>query len=260
MLPLRSDLNHVRAVVFDLDGVLYQEGAPIEGAVHTVEALREADVPFRFLTNTTSKSRGEVLEKLRGFGFPAEAEWIYSPPAAAGDLLREQEASAYLLVQDRALPDFADVRRDEEAPDYVVMGDLGDGWTFKKLNRAFRFIQQGAGLIALGMTRYWQSDGGLQLDVGPFVAALEYATGCKALVLGKPAQAFFDRIADGLALPPEQIALVGDDIRTDVGAAMAAGFFGIQVRTGKFRPGDLDGDVTPDLVLDSVRDLLSAGR
>ena len=154
------------------------------------------------------------------------------------------------------MADFADVRRDEEAPDYVVMGDLGEGWTFKKLNRAFRAIQQGAGLIALGMTRYWQSGGGLQLDVGPFVAALEYATGRDALVLGKPARAFFERIAADLGLPPNQIALVGDDVRTDVGAAMEAGFFGVQVRTGKFRDGDLDRDVTPDLVLDSVADVL----
>ena len=259
MPPLRAELADCRAVVFDLDGVLYQEDALISGTVQTVRALRKADVPFRFLTNTTSKSRAEVLDKLREFGFPAQAEWIYSPPATAGDLLREQQASAYLLVQDRALPDFADVRRDDRAPDYVVMGDLGDGWTFKKLNQAFQFIQQGAGLIALGMTRYWQSGGGLLLDVGPFVAALEYATGQKALVLGKPAPAFFERIARGLSLPPEQIALVGDDIRTDVGAAMEAGFLGIQVRTGKFRPSDLGGDVTPDLVLDSVADLLASG-
>ena len=255
---LRAELADCRAVTFDLDGVLYQEEAPIPGAVETVRALHQMDVPFRFLTNTTSKSRGDVLDKLREFGFPAQAEWIYSPPATAGDLLREQKASAYLLVQDRALPDFADVRRDDKAPDYVVMGDLGDGWTFKKLNRAFQFIQQGAGLIALGMTRYWQSDGGLLLDVGPFVAALEYATGAEALVLGKPAPAFFERIAHHLSLPPAQIALVGDDIRTDVGAAMEAGFFGVQVRTGKFRPSDLDGDITPDLVLDSVTDLLAS--
>ena len=221
-----------------------------------MSALRRADVPFRFLTNTTSKGRGEVLAKLRRFGFPAEAGWIHSPPAAAGDLLRERGASAYLLVQDRALADFTDVRRDEEAPDYVVLGDLGDGWTFKKLNRAFRCIQGGAGLIALGMTRYWQSDGDLRLDVGPFVAALEYATGQEALVLGKPAKAFFERIADDLGFSPDQIALVGDDIQTDVGAAMEAGFFGVQVRTGKFRPTDLDKGITPDLVLDSVAGLL----
>lgn len=260
MLPLRSELDHLRAVVFDLDGVLYQEGAPVEGAVQTVEALQEADVPLRFLTNTTSKSRGQVLEKLQGFGFPARAAWIYSPPAAAGALLRARGASAYLLVQDRALADFKGVERDETAPDYVVVGDLGEAWTFEQLNRAFQLVQQGAGLIALGRTRYWQTEHGLQLDAGPFVAALEYATGQDALVLGKPAKTFFEHIAGDLGLPPEKIALVGDDIHTDVGAAMKAGFFGIQVRTGKFRPSDLEGDVTPDLVLDSVRDLLSVGR
>ena len=250
-------LQRARAIVFDLDGTLYQEGAPINGAVDTVRTFRDEGYPLRFLTNTTSKSRADVHEKLRGFGFPVEIEEIQSPPVAAGAFLRERDASAHLLVQEAALPDFEDVSRSDDAPDYVVIGDLGAGWTFERLNRAFRLLHGGARLIGLGRTRFWQAEGGLQLDAGPFITALEYATGEEALVLGKPDPAFFEAILEDLGLPAEEVALAGDDVETDVGAAMKAGLIGVQVCTGKFRDGDLErSDAAPDRVVDSVADLI----
>jgi HAD superfamily hydrolase (TIGR01458 family) len=250
-------LQRARALVFDLDGTLYQEGTPIDGAVDTVRTFRDEGYPLRFLTNTTSKSRADVHEKLRGFGFPVEIEEIQSPPAAAGAFLRERDASAHLLVQEAALPDFEGVSRSDDAPDYVVVGDLGAGWTFERLNRAFRLLHGGARLIGLGRTRFWQAEGGLQLDAGPFITALEYATGEEALVLGKPDPAFFEAILEDLGLPAEEVALAGDDVETDVGAAMKAGLIGVQVRTGKFRDGDLErSDAAPDRVVDSVADLI----
>ena len=258
MATLHGELAHLRAFVFDLDGTLYQEGASIDGVLEMIKALSEDGRPLRFLTNTTSKSRRRVHEKLEQFGFPIEEDQVYSPPTAAGRFLREHEASAFLLVQDGALPDFEGVPHDDEAPDYVVVGDMGTGWTFDKLNHAFQLIQNGAGLIGLGRTRYWHTDEGLQLDAGPFVAALEYATGRDALVLGKPDPAFFDSILEDLHVPAEQVALIGDDVETDVKAAMRAGFYGVLVRTGKFREQDLQGNGGPDLVLNSAAEVLDA--
>ena len=253
---LQPELEHLSAFVFDLDGTLYQEGRPIEGALQTVQALEEDGRKLRFLTNTTSKSRRLVYEKLNRFGFSVEEDQIYSPPVAAGQYLRERQASAHLLVQEAALPDFEGVPRDDTRPDYVVVGDLGAAWTFEKLNRAFRLVQeQEAGLIGLGRTRFWHAASGLQLDAGPFVAALEYAAGRDALILGKPAPDFFDAILDDLHVPAEQVALIGDDIKTDVEAAMKTGFYGVLVRTGKFRREDLEHSEGPDLVLGSVTDV-----
>lgn len=255
---LPPPLSHVRAFVFDLDGTLYADGTPIDGAAEAVRTLRENGIPVRFLTNTTSQSRQAVTEKLQDLGFGAEAGEVYSPGAVAGAFLRERQATAHLLVLDAALPDFHGVRRDEESPDYVVVGDLGGGWTFDRLNRAFRLVREaGARLIGLGRTRYWQTPGGLQLDAGPFITALEYATGADALILGKPSPDYFRAVLDDLGTAPEHTALVGDDVETDVGAAIQAGFVGVQVRTGKFREGDLDGDAKPDLVVDSVAGVLA---
>jgi phospholysine phosphohistidine inorganic pyrophosphate phosphatase len=106
----------------------------------------------------------------------------------------------------------------------------------------------------------WVASDGLRLDAGPFVRALEYATGKQALVLGKPAPAFFRLAMDDLGLSPRRMAMVGDDIEVDVGGAQRAGMRGILVRTGKFQPGDLNGSVTPDLVIDSIADLMPRVR
>lgn len=140
---------------------------------------------------------------------------------------------------------------------YVVIGDLGEAWDFRGLNRAFRLLHHNSDtqLIALGMTRYWQSPNGLSLDVAPFVAALEHATGRRAIVLGKPAAAFFHTAAAQLGLPAASVMMIGDDIHADVAGAQAAGLHGALVKTGKFRDADLRTGVTPDVILDSVADL-----
>lgn len=257
MAGLHPDLTHVRGFLLDLDGTLYQSGEPLPGAVATVRALERDGVPVRFVTNTTSKCRAAVAEKLAAMGFPASQDSIFSPPHAAGAMLRARGASAHLLAPDATRPDFDGIPQDDVHPDAVVIGDLGAGWTFERLNRAFRLVRGGADLVALGRTRYWQTDAGLQLDVGPFAAALEYATGKEATVIGKPEPQFFRDAVAELGLEPQTVALVGDDAETDVRAAQRAGLTGVLVRTGKFREADSEGEPPIDLVIDSVADLLS---
>lgn len=255
---LVSELDGVRAIVFDVDGVLCERDLPIGGAADTISRIGAAGIPFRLLTNNTSKSRWLLAKNLRAAGFPLAAEQIFAPPHAAGEYLRAKNASAFLLVQDGAIEDFAGVDQQDAEADCVVVGDLGDAWTFGILNRAFRILHRGnAELIGLGRTRYWEAPTGLQLDAGPFVAALEYAAGIEALVFGKPEPAIFEAVIRDLGLPAGDIAMIGDDIQSDVAAAMGVGMRGVLVRTGKFRETDLDRGIGPDLVIDSVADLIA---
>ncbi|MCS7251711.1 MAG: TIGR01458 family HAD-type hydrolase [Anaerolineae bacterium] len=253
---MRSRREDITAVLLDLDGTLYTAVGAIPGAVEAVRALRMMGLAVRFVTNTTTRSRRALADRLQRMGFTATPEEIYSPPWAAGRFLRQRQARAYLLIPEGAREDFEGILEEDQQPDYVVIGDLGEGWTFERLNQAFRMIlERGAGLIGLGRTRYYQATDGLRLDVGPFIAALEEATGQKALILGKPAPAFFQSILEDLGRPPEQVAMVGDDIEIDVGGAQAVGVRGILVQTGKFRPADLEGRIRPDAVLTSIAEL-----
>ncbi|HYE95174.1 MAG TPA: TIGR01458 family HAD-type hydrolase [Rubricoccaceae bacterium] len=257
-MPLHPALQGSAGLLLDLDGTLYEDRRPILGAVEIVRRLRRMRLKVRFVTNTTSKGRAAIVEHLHALGFEAKPEEIFNPGVAAAALLRHEGAKAALFVPDAALPDFKGVARDDEHPDVVVVGDLGDGWTFETLNRAFRLVhEKGARLMGLGRTRYWQAADGLRLDVGPFVAALEAATGQHAVVVGKPDPAFFLAAAADLKVEPGRLAVVGDDVETDVRAAQRAGLRGVLVRTGKFREKDLAGGLAPTLVLDSVADLVA---
>ncbi len=251
--------DDIRGIVFDLDGVLYEDTTPVPGARDAVNRLMTR-MPVRFLTNTTSKGRSGIAEKLVRYGIDARPEHVFSPGYAAAGYLRRQSLSACLFVQPAALDDFEGVRVDERRPDAVVIGDLADAWTYERLNQAFRLVhEQHARLVGLGRSPYWRSSKGLLLDVGPFLAALEAATGQRAIVFGKPERAIFDAVVEDLRVPAGRVAMVGDDLALDVNPAQTAGLRGVLVRTGKFRPDDLTGGSAPDLILDSVADLVAGG-
>lgn len=252
----------LRGALIDLDGVLYEGDSAVPGGAAAVDHLEAAGVPFLFLTNTTSRPRAALVERLAGFGVVAEAEKILTPPVAADRWLAENAPGpAALFVPEATAAEFRSVAQlpgDAEAgAASVVLGDLGAAWDFHTLNRAFRLLMQEPhpALVALGMTRYWLASDGLRLDVAPFVKALEHATGVAAVVLGKPAPEFFKISLRALGCDASDALMVGDDVIGDVQGAQRVGIRALLVRTGKFRAADLEGEVRPDATLDSIADL-----
>jgi HAD superfamily hydrolase (TIGR01458 family) len=262
----RDDCSEVpvRGVLLDLDGVLYVGEEAVAGAVDTVEWLRRHEIPHLFLTNTSSRPRSSLVAKLAGIGIDVTETDLLTPAVAAASWLRAScPGRPALFVPEQTSTEFAELdplpTGAEGDAASVVVGDLGEGWDFRTLNRAFRLLmgEPRPDLVALGMTRYWRAPDGLRLDAGAFVRALEYASGVEAAVMGKPAPAFFAAAVDRLDLPREEVVMVGDDLRADVDGAQQSGLAGVLVRTGKFSVADLHGDVTPQAVLDSVADLPS---
>lgn len=248
-------------LLIDLDGVIYESDAPIPGADEAVAWLRKQDVGHLFVTNTTSRPRAALVDKLAGYGIPVSADSILTPPVAATRWLgAHAPGPAALFVAPATTAEFADVeiaRPDATSVASVVVGDYGEGWDFAELNRAFRLLMTtpAPALVALGMTRYWKADDGLRLDTAPFVEALSVASGIEPVVLGKPAPGFFAAALAALGARAEDAIMVGDDIRGDIGGAQAAGLRAVLVKTGKFRDADLAGEIRPDLVLDSFAGL-----
>jgi HAD superfamily hydrolase (TIGR01458 family) len=252
----------MKAILFDLDGVLYEGETALPGASEVLDWVRREGIPHRFLTNTTSRPRAAIREKLARMGLPVAADEILTPPVAARDWLADRHASPVaLFVPAATREDFSGLQilgdDAQVGAGAVVLGDLGEGWDFATLNRAFRLLMEEPRppLIALGMTRYWRAADGLRLDTAPFVAALQHATGIEPVVLGKPAGPFFRAALRAVGEEAAEALMIGDDIRGDIGGAQRAGIRGLLVRTGKFRPRDLEGDVRPDGVIDSVADL-----
>ncbi|HSL58870.1 MAG TPA: TIGR01458 family HAD-type hydrolase [Acidimicrobiales bacterium] len=249
----------VDGLLVDIDGVLTVSWEPIPGAAAAHRRLREAGVPMRYATNTTSRSRAAVAEALRAAGFEVDAHEIVNAPAATAALLRRDHPGARCLLVTEGDPtdDLEGVTLVDEPPiDVVVLGGAGPAYTHEALTRAFRALLDGAALVAMHRNSWWRTADGLTLDTGAYLVGLEAAAGVTAEVAGKPAPAFLAAGLDALGLPAERVAMVGDDVESDVLGAQANGLTGVLVRTGKFRPDDLAHlDGSPDVVLDGFADV-----
>jgi HAD superfamily hydrolase (TIGR01458 family) len=252
-----------RAYLLDLDGTLYAGGAAIPGAAEALARLREQAVPYRLVTNTTSRSRAMLVERLRGYGIDASPDEVFTA-TVAGNLLARTAGYQRIapFIPEPALADIRDLdlaggtsgRTSTRSPDAVLLGDLGERWSYALLQEAFEYVMGGAELVALSRDRYWLQGDRLALDAGPFVAALEFATGKQAAVAGKPSPAFYAAALSSLGLSSSTpAAMVGDDLWSDVEGAQRAGLQGWLVRTGKFRESVLrESGIRPDRILDSV--------
>ncbi|MBP7119887.1 MAG: TIGR01458 family HAD-type hydrolase [Methanolinea sp.] len=249
----------IRGFLIDLDGVVYTGGNAIPGAQETLRWLSREGYPFRFVSNTTRRSKASISRRLAEMHLDIRPEHIFTPAVAAASLIRMRNyRRIFLLTTGDVHLDFeaAGRVRSWDGADVVVVGDAGNDFTYKAMNQAFRLIQAGVPFLALEKDRSWMDTDGLSLSAGPFVAALEYATGSTAELVGKPSPVFFQTALDSMELAAGECAMIGDDAYTDVRGAMNMGMAGLLVETGKFRQDILSGmpDV-PTAVLHSLADL-----
>lgn len=249
----------IDGVLLDIDGVLAVSWDPLPGGIDAVAWLRSHHVPFRLVTNTTTKTRADLAETLRSAGFDVRDEEIVTAAVATAEYLRAHHDGdvVYVLSDGDATDDLKGIElgRVDDA-DVIVLGGAYDGFTYSALNRVFRRLMDHATLIGMHRNLYWLTTEGLQLDAGAFIAGLEEATGRRAVICGKPTKQYFVSALSVLGVPAERAVMVGDDIVSDVQGAQEAGIRGALVKTGKFLPGDLEKvSRPPDFVLDTIADI-----
>jgi HAD superfamily hydrolase (TIGR01458 family) len=251
-------MEGIDGLLLDIDGVLAVSWEPIPGSVEAMRWIRAHDLPFRLITNTTTHPRRELAGTLGSAGFDVGPEEIVTAVVATATYLRTTHPGAPTFVltdgdPSADLEEVAIVDRPEDA-DVMVVGGACDDFSYDAVNRVFRRLMDGAALVGMHRNRYWRTAQGLQLDAGAFISGLEYASGVTATICGKPAAEYFRAALELLGVPPSRALMVGDDIENDVMGAQGAGLTGVLVRTGKFRPEDLERG-RPDHVLDSLGDL-----
>ncbi|MGX2038794.1 TIGR01458 family HAD-type hydrolase [Methylocaldum sp. MU1018] len=251
-------MQNIKGILLDLDGVLCVGSRTIEGAPETVRRIRAEGYPIRVITNTSTQSLASLHGKLRQLGFDIDrAEILSAPQAVLRYLKRCGGPPCALLLAEDVKRDFADIAEaDIDEAEYIVIGDIGENWSYRILNRAFNRLMQGAKLIAVHKNRFWQTEAGLRMDIGGFVAALEYCSGIQATVMGKPSPDFFRIALQDMGLTAREAAIVGDDIDSDIGGGQKAGLTGILVKTGKYRESYVSASsIRPDKIIDSVNAL-----
>jgi HAD superfamily hydrolase (TIGR01458 family) len=248
------------AILLDIDGVLHVSGEVIRGAPEAVRQLRENGHRLRFVTNNTTHSHGSLAEGLRQLGFELEDDELQTTALAAARVLAGRRVLA--LTMAAVLEDLGAVELVGEDAEAVLIGGADETeetnrvFSYMNLARAFADLEAGAELYCLHRNRWWQTSRGPLLDAGCFVAGLEYASDIDATVLGKPSTAYFAAAVEALDAEPELTWMVGDDIDADIAGAQRFGLRTALVRTGKFRPDELErSTVAPDVVLSSVANL-----
>lgn len=254
---MRLNRSAIRGILFDLDGVLFVGESAIPGAAETIRKLKQRGIAMRFITNTTAKHRTTIWNMLRKLGFDVEQhEIITTPGVAASYLLRRGRISCWPVVSDDVRAEFASFEITEDRPQAIVIGDIGPKWDYALMNRLFNMVTEGSEIVALHKGKSWRTEKGLQIDIGAFVAGLEYAAGKTATVIGKPSELFFELAVKAIGLPKSGLIMVGDDIDNDVMGAQQVGLPGILVKTGKYNPVLVEGSsVTPDAVIGSVANI-----
>jgi HAD superfamily hydrolase (TIGR01458 family) len=248
------------AILLDVDGVLHVSGDPIPGAVDAVRRLRVAGHRIRFVTNSTTMSRRQLAESLRSLGFGIEDEELQTTGGVAARVLTGKRVLA--LTMPGILDDLEGLELIGMNADAVLVGGADESeepgriFSYLNLNRAFLELLAGAELYCLHKNRWWQTAEGPRLDSGAIVAGLEYAAGIEATVLGKPSPAYFAAAIEAIDSDPELTWMVGDDLEGDVAGAQAVGMRTVLVRTGKFRPDELEHtSVAPDGIVSSIAHL-----
>ncbi len=248
----------IRGILLDIDGVLHISMQLIAGAAETIAWLAQEGYRTCFVTNTTIFSRAALAHRLQQMGLPITEQQVITAPAATGRYIRQHYPGkrCWVLTKGDTAVDFAGIELVDDRADVVVIGGAEELLTYEAMNHAFRMLMDGAELLAMHTNLYWRTSQGLQLDSGPFVHALELATGKRAIVLGKPHQGIFEQALSSIDVAASEAVMVGDDIENDVRAAQQAGMHSVLVCTGKYRAGAaLPQTAHPDAILPSIADL-----
>jgi HAD superfamily hydrolase (TIGR01458 family) len=248
------------AILLDVDGVLHVSGEPIPGAVDAVRRLRAAGHRIRFITNSTTMARHQLGESLRGLGFVIEDDELQTTGSVAARVLAGKRVLA--LTMPGILDDLEGLQLIGMNADAVLVGGADESeepgriFSYLNLNRAFLELQAGASLYCLHRNRWWQTVEGPRLDSGAFVAGLEYAAGVEATILGKPSPEYFGAALEAIDADPQLAWMIGDDLEGDIVGAQRHGMRTVLVRTGKFRPDELEhASAAPDGIVSSIAQL-----
>jgi HAD superfamily hydrolase (TIGR01458 family) len=245
----------IDGLLLDIDGVLAVSWEALPGSVDALRRIREDGIPFRLITNTTTKTRADLAATLRDAGFDvAEDEIVTAVVATAQHLKTVHPGSRVFVLSDGdAGADLGGIELvDADDADVIVIGGACEDFTYGAMNRIFRRLMDGAALVGMHRNLFWKTADGWELDGGAYIAGLEEAADTTATICGKPEPASFDAALAMLGVTADRAAMVGDDVVNDVLGAQAAGLTGVLVRTGKYRPGDEQrDDRRPDHVVES---------
>jgi len=247
------DFSKIDTYIFDLDSTLWFWDKLIPGAKSVLKKLRWLNKDMFFVTNNTIESRRGIADRLRKFGIKVNVEEVINAGIVIGHYIKENNGTALALNigTEIDLRDAGVKVKDKPPVDFVVVTEDWD-FDYEQLTLAVDAVDKGGKLLTSIMGRKWQVGKKMIPGVGCWVKAVEFAANAKAKCLGKPS-AYMRKVVKRMLKDPKKSVFVGDEIETDIEFGKKMGCKTILVKTGR---GNDKGKVKPDLVLNSVKDML----
>jgi phosphoglycolate/pyridoxal phosphate phosphatase family enzyme len=231
----------IKAVIFDLDGVIYRGRTPFPGASATLDALRSQHCPAYFFTNNSTRSRESYVALLAGFGIASDPDHIVTSASLTVDYLRAQyagRAPTIHVVGEEGLREelrragFRVVARLPKRGVEVVVVGMDRRFTYAKLHVAQQALLGGAEFIATNRDATYPVEGNVIPGGGSIVAAVAAAAEREPITMGKPSEWSGRLIARHAGIAPSEMLMVGDRIETDIVMGRRAGLWTVMVLTG----------------------------
>lgn len=255
----------IKAVVSDMDGVLWRSETPLPGLTDLFDFLRERHIPFMLATNNSTKSVAQYVEKLAGFDLAIAPEHIVTSSVATALYLKTRKPGAQVYTVgmfglDQALTGqgFKLVDENADTADFVVAG-LDRNLTYDKIKAANRLIRRGATFIGTNPDITFPTPEGPTPGAGTILAAIEAPSGQKPVIVGKPSPLMFEMALERLGVAPEEALMIGDRLETDILGGNRAGMHTALVCTGIHSRTDVNAASTkPEIIFDDLPALLAA--
>jgi HAD superfamily hydrolase (TIGR01458 family) len=247
----------ITPVLIDFDGVLRLGEKPAPDAGKFLHYLTDRKIPSYIISNSTLRTGDEILAYLSGNNINCGV-----PAMTAVDATLHYVKEHYSKVSVHCIPSIKKLFKDfidDENPEAVVIGDIGDNWNYNLMNEIFRKVKAGAAIIAMHHNRFWYPrEGELSLDAGAFIKAIEYGAEIKSILIGKPSPLYFRTALNLLGFSADdEFFMIGDDLENDVFAAQKIGGKGVLIYTGKTGfPLTGNQNLKPDLDINSLTEMM----
>lgn len=254
---IRRKLSKIRCFMLDMDGTFYLGNRLLDGSLSFLDRLRETGRTNLFLTNNSSKSASVYVDKLRRMGVDAEFCNVLTSGQAAGSWCLRNMAGkkAFLLGNDmlRRELESMGLSFDQTHPDYVLIG-YDTTLDYAKMTAVCDFVRAGLPYIATHPDYNCPTESGFAPDIGAIMSFIHASTGKNPdLVIGKPNSGIVEEALKKTGLAPEELAMVGDRLYTDIATGRNFGILSILVLTGEASMDDVNiSDVKPDLIFERL--------
>jgi 5'-nucleotidase len=251
--------REIRFWLLDMDGVLVQEEGALAGAPEFMGRLRELEIPFLVLTNSSIYTRRDLAARLRRGGLEIPEESIWTSALATATFLEDQRPGGSAFIVGEAGLTTAlhgsGYTVNELDPDYVVLGETRS-YSFERITQAIRLIRNGARFIATNPDNIGPAPGGPLPATGSVAALISRATGVEPYFVGKPNPLMMRSALNTLNAHSEHTAMVGDRMDTDIVAGIEAGLETFLVLSGVTTRAEAESyPYRPNRIVDSVADL-----